>query len=118
MGCAVVGMIFCIIGFLVIIFAFVAKLCCSMDDMTCPFIVTIIICFIPALVCSAIIVGKINANNFDLTPLAQPGCTTSITQGALNGFSSGISSAKNMAAAYLSFSLIGIFAAVAVLLTK
>merc|ERR1711957_125002 len=120
-ACALIGMIICIIGFLVSIIGVIsAKCCCDVESMyiTCFFISSIIFFFIPALVCSAIIVGKINANNFDLTPLAQPGCTTPITQGALNGFSSGISSAKNMAAAYLSFSLIGIFAAVAVLLTK
>lgn len=110
---ALVGMIFTIIGITFTIFLFFMKLCCGGEDsngmMMGVIILNIILLCIPALVCGSIIVGKINANNFDLTPLAQPGCTDQITQSALHGFTSKISSAKTMAASYLSLSLIGAF---------
>merc|ERR1712222_179354 len=116
---AMAAMILCIIGFVIIIVGGCIKIFdCVRDGWNLtPFIfLSMIFTCLPALICGAVIVGKINSYNFDLSPLAEPGCTDSITQGAISGFTSKISSAKSMAAAYLSFSIFGILAGVSALL--
>lgn len=108
---AIVGMIFGIIGFSIFVIFGCITLCCGVemkDVMSVVMIVLMIIQFLPVLICGSIIVAKANSNNFDLTPLAQPGCTDQITTTILAHFSAQVSSAKSLAAAYLSFGVIGI----------
>jgi len=116
-NCALIGMLFCIMGFPILITMVFMRLCLDMKS-TMWVIMEIIITFIPCMVVGAIIVGKINGGNFDFTELAQPGCTDALTQGVLSGFSEKVRSAKNMAAAYLSFGIIGILAGIAVMLAE
>ena len=105
---ALIGMIFSIIGFIIAFGFGIAKICCDNDISIALYICGFIFVFLPALIVGSIIVAKINSRNFDLTQLAQPGCTDNITASALKGFTSKVSSAKSMAASYLSFGIIGI----------
>lgn len=115
---AIVGIVFSCIGVFAIIVFGCIKLCQSEFAAGFANAAAGMVCVcLPALIIGSIIVGNINANNFDMTPLSEPGCTDSITTGALKGFSSNVSGAKSMAASYLSFGLIGLFAGVAVFLT-
>ena len=110
---ALVGMILAIVGITLTIGILIMGICCSCDSWSgfLIFFSIIIIC-LPALICGSIIVGKINSQNTDLSEIAQPGCTDNITSLALNNFTSKIYSAKSMAAAYLSFGIIGIISGI------
>lgn len=112
---AIVGIVFSSIGMFIMI-GFIIAACCVGDKdvyMAPMIIILLIVTALPALIIGSIIVSMMNSHNFDLSPLAKPGCTDSITSRALNSFTTKISSAKSMAASYLSFGIIGIFAGIA-----
>merc|ERR1712151_1201341 len=107
---AIVGIVFSSIGIFCMIGMLIFMCCTESKEglLFCFHIVELLVMCLPALIVGSIIVSIINGHNFDLTPLAQPGCTDPITTGALSGFTTKISSAKSMAASYLAFGIIGI----------
>jgi len=107
---ALVGMIFMIIG-IVIISIFGTIFLCSSRESSGPIFLHIISCVfisLPAFVISAILVSKSNAISFDLSIIADPFCSDSITSNAVGSFSSKVNSGKTMSVAYLVFAIIGL----------
>lgn len=106
---AMFGMVLNIIGLVILIVMVLVFIFSKVDsDNMFWMIPCMLLNSLVSLIVGSIIVGIINAHNFDLTPLAQPGCTDPITESALLGFTSTISSGKGTSAAMLSFGLISL----------
>ena len=107
---ALVGMIFGIIGFVIIII-FSCIFCCGGGDtegLKFLSIISVIFISIPALIISAILVSKANNIGYDLSLFADPYCTDSITSNAVGSFSSKINSGISMSVTYLIFSILAL----------
>jgi len=109
--CALVGLVFMIIGIVFLIFFGIFSLCTSsFDDTGLMFmhIISGILISLPAFIISAILVSKTNAISFDLSVLSDPFCSDSITSNAVGSFSSKIGSGKSTAVAYLFFAILAL----------
>lgn len=108
--CALVGLIFGIIGLVVTIIFVIIFFCSGFDSEKIIFynIISMIFISIPALIISSILLSKVNNTNYNLSILKEPNCTDPNTSLAISGFLDSVTTGKTMTYVYFSFSLIAI----------
>jgi len=106
--CALVGLIFSIIGIIVLGIMLCVSGCGNSDGWIVFNVIGGIFFTLPAIIISSILVSKSGSINYDMGIFADPNCTDQITSNAVLFFTSKISSGVSMAIAYLVCAIIAV----------